>query len=132
MSNQSTPESQSATEPNESFSDIFSQYEKSHARKAEDRGKQLEGTVIAISADSAFLDIGFKSEGILALSIFRAGETVKAGDKLRVSVTGRDPEGYYTLSLSKVEQPRDWSALEQAFAEKSTIVGTVTGVVKVD
>ena len=130
MSNQSTPESQSATEPNESFSDIFSQYEKSHARKAEDRGKQLEGTVIAISADSAFLDIGFKSEGILALSIFRAGETVKAGDKLGVSVTGRDPEGFYTLSLSKVEQPRDWSALEQAFAEKSTIVGTVTGVVK--
>jgi small subunit ribosomal protein S1 len=130
MSNQSTPEFQPATEPSESFSDIFSQYEKSHARKAEDRGKQLEGTVIAISADSVFLDIGFKSEGILPLSIFRAGEAVKAGDKLRVSVTGRDPEGYYQLSLSKVEQPRDWSALEQAFAEKSTIVGTVTGVVK--
>src|SRR5258707_15000802 len=130
MPNQSTPESQSATEPNESFGDIFSQYEKSHARKAEDRGKQLEGTVIAISAESVFLDIGFKSEGILPLSAFRAGEAVTAGDKLRVSVTGRDPEGYYELSLSKVEQPKDWSALEQAFAEKSTIVGTVTGVVK--
>jgi small subunit ribosomal protein S1 len=130
MSDQSTPEFQSATESNESFSDIFSQYEKSHARKADDRGKQLEGTVIAISAESVFLDIGFKSEGILPLSAFRAGEAVNAGDKLRVSVTGRDPEGYYELSLSKVEQPRDWSALEQAFAEKSTIVGTVTGVVK--
>jgi len=130
MSDQSTPEFQPATESNESFSDIFSQYEKSHARKADDRGKQLEGTVIAISAESVFLDIGFKSEGILPLSAFRAGEAVKAGDKLRVSVTGRDPEGYYELSLSKVEQPRDWSALEQAFAEKSTIVGTVTGVVK--
>jgi len=130
MSDQSTPEFQSDTESNESFSDIFSQYEKSHARKADDRGKQLEGTVIAISAESVFLDIGFKSEGILPLSAFRAGEAVKAGDKLRVSVTGRDPEGYYELSLSKVEQPRDWSALEQAFAEKSTIAGTVTGVVK--
>jgi small subunit ribosomal protein S1 len=131
MSNRSTPESQPATEPNESFRDIFSQYEKSHARKAEDRGKQLEGTVIAISAESVFVDIGFKSEGILPLSAFPSnGETVKAGDKLRVSVTGRDPEGYYELSLSKVEQPRDWPALEQAFAEKATIVGTVTGVVK--
>jgi small subunit ribosomal protein S1 len=130
MSNQRTPESQSATESNESFSDIFSQYEKSHALKAEDRGKQLEGTVIASSAESVFLDIGFKSEGILPLSAFRTGEEVKVGDKLRVSVTGRDPEGYYELSRSKVEQPRDWSALEQAFAEKSTIVGTVTGVVK--
>src|ERR1700716_2336384 len=131
MSNQNTPEFQPPTEPNESFSDIFSQYEKSHARKAEDRGKQIEGTVIAISAESVFLDIGFKSEGILPLSVLpRRGEGVKAGDKLQVSVTGRDPEGYYELSLSKVEQPRDWSALEQAFAEKSTIVGTVTGVIK--
>src|ERR1700730_4707539 len=131
MSNQNTPEFQPPTEPNESFSDVFSQYEKSHARKTEDRGKQIEGTVVAISAESAFLDIGFKSEGTLPLSAFpRGGEAVKAGDKLRVSVTGRDPEGYYELSLSKVEQPRDWSALEQAFAGKSTIVGTVTGVVK--
>jgi small subunit ribosomal protein S1 len=131
MSNQNTPESRPPTEPNESFSDIFSQYEKSYARKTEDRGKQIEGTVIAISAESVFFDIGFKSEGILPLSVLpRGGEGVKAGDKLRVSVTGRDPEGYYELSLSKVEQPRDWSALEQAFAEKSTIVGTVTGVIK--
>jgi small subunit ribosomal protein S1 len=131
MPNQNTPESQPATEASESFSDIFSQYEKNHARKTEDRGKQLEGTVIAISAESVFLDIGFKSEGTLPLSAFsRGGEAVKAGDKLRVSVTGRDPEGYYELSLSKVEQPRDWSALELAFAEKSTIVGTVTGVIK--
>src|SRR4030081_3080498 len=131
MSNQNTPEFQPPTEPNESFSDIFSQYEKSHARTSQRRGKQLEGTVIAISAESVFLDIGFKSEGTLPLSAFsRGGEAVKAGDKLRVSVTGRDPEGYCELFLSKVEQPRDWSALELAFAEKSTIVGTVTGVIK--
>ena len=130
MSDQSNPEFQPASEANESFSDIFSQYEKSHARKAEDRGKQLEATVIAVSAESLFLDIGFKSEGILPLAMFKPGASAKVGDKLRVSVTGRNPEGYYELSLSQVEQPRDWSALEQAFAEKSTIVGTVTGVVK--
>jgi small subunit ribosomal protein S1 len=29
-----------------------------------------------------------------------------------------------------VEQPKDWSALEKAFEDKSIIVGTVTGVVK--
>jgi small subunit ribosomal protein S1 len=55
---------------------------------------------------------------------------VKAGDKLPVSVTGRDPEGYYQLTRAKVERPKDWSALEKAFAEKATIVGTVTGVIK--
>ena len=43
---------------------------------------------------------------------------------------GRDPEGYYELTRFRTEQPKDWSALEHAFAEKAAIVGTVTGVIK--
>jgi small subunit ribosomal protein S1 len=133
VSNQATPESQPTTETSESFSELFSQYEKSHAHKRRDEGgsKQLEGTVIAISADSVILDIGFKSEGILPLVDFQnAGETVKPGSKLLVSVKGRNPEGYYELTRAKVERPKDWAALEKAFAGKATIVGTVTGVIK--
>ena len=38
-----------------------------------------------------------------------------------VSITGRDEEGSYTLSTIKVERPKDWSALERAFAEKRAI-----------
>jgi small subunit ribosomal protein S1 len=131
--NQSISESPATTETSESFSELFSQYEKSHARKRgdEDGSKQLEGTVITISADSVILDIGYKSEGILPLAAFEsAGESVKAGDKLIVSVKGRNPEGYYELTRAKVERPKDWSALEKAFSEKATIVGTVTGVIK--
>src|SRR6202161_1950151 len=128
---QDIPEAQSANEATESFSDMLSQYEKSHVRKREDGSKQIQGTVIAVSADSIFLDIGFKSEGILPLVVLAGvGESVKPGDKLPVSVTGRDPEGYYQLTRAKVERPKDWSALEKAFAEKATIVGTVTGVTK--
>ncbi len=131
MSDPNIPESPLTSEPDESFDQILSQYEQSHSRKAEDGGKQLEGTVIAVSGDSVFLDIGFKSEGILPLAAFQsAGEAVKPGDKLLVSVKGRDPEGYYQLSRFKVDRPTDWSSLEQAFADKATIVGTVTGVVK--
>jgi small subunit ribosomal protein S1 len=123
-----TPET--ATEPSESFADLLSEYDKSHSRKREDGGKQLVGTVIVVTSDSIFLDIGFKSEGILPLTALVAGETVKPGDKLPVSVKGRDPEGYYQLTRTKVERPKDWSALEKAFADKATIVGTVTGVIK--
>jgi small subunit ribosomal protein S1 len=131
MSNPSTPESHPVAESNESFEDILSQYEKSHSRKKEDGGKQLEGTVIAVSAESVFFDIGFKTEGIMPLAVFQAaGETVQPGDKLPVSVKGRDPEGYYELSRQKIARPTDWSSLEQAFAEKATVVGTVTGVIK--
>jgi small subunit ribosomal protein S1 len=129
MPNPIAPEPNSVVESTESFEDIFSQYEKTQSRKKEDSGKQLEGTVIAVSADSVFIDIGFKSEGIIPLTAF-AGEAVKPGDKMPVSVKGRDPEGYYELSRQKISQPRDWSSLEQAFADKATIVGTVTGVIK--
>jgi small subunit ribosomal protein S1 len=135
MPNSVIPQSQitaeTASEPGESFGDLLSQYEKSHLRKSEDGGRQLLGTVIVVSGDSVFLDIGFKSEGILPLAAFEgAGEIVKPGDKVPVSVKGRDPEGYYQLTRAKVERPKDWSALEKAFADKATIVGTVTGVIK--
>jgi small subunit ribosomal protein S1 len=125
------PELEAAPESGESFGAIFSEYEQSHARKGEGGSRQIEGTVIAVSADSVFVDIGYKTEGVLPLAIFQSGnETVKPGDLLLVSVKGRNLEGYYELSRFKVEQPKDWSALEQAFTAKTVIAGTVTGVVK--
>src|SRR5579864_8412589 len=130
MSNPTPPDSQPNPESTESFAKILSQFEQSHSRKAGEGGKQLEGTVIKVTADSVLVDIGFKSEGILPLNAFQPGENVQPGDKLPVSVKGRDPEGYYELTRFRTEQPKDWSALEHAFAEKAAIVGTVTGVIK--
>src|ERR1035441_529866 len=125
------PDSQPANATTESFGDILSQYEQATSRKPEDRGQGLKGTVIAVSAESVFLDIGFKTEGIIPLAEFvSAGETVKPGDKIPVSIKGRDPEGYYELSRLKVERPKDWSSLEHAFAEKKSIAGVVSAVVK--
>src|SRR5437660_95419 len=129
------PESTPAAEPTESspaesFKDIFSEYEQSHSRKSEAGNQRREGTVIAVTADSAVLDIGFKTEGVLPLTAFPADKQPKPGDKVQVTVKGRDPEGYYELTRGKVERPTDWASLEKAFVEKSTIIGTVTGVVK--
>ena len=114
----------------ESFQDIFSEYEQRHSRKSEPGSQRREGTVIALTADSVILDVGFKTEGILPLVSFPADQPPKPGDRLQVTVKGRDPEGYYELTRGKVERPTDWASLEKAFAEKSTIIGTVTGVVK--
>jgi small subunit ribosomal protein S1 len=126
----STPASTPAAEPVESFKDIFSEYEQSHSCKKEPGAQGREGTVIAVTADSIILDIGFKTEGVLPLSAFPADKPPKPGDKVQVTVKGRDPEGYYELTRGKVERPTDWESLQKAFAEKATIVGTVTGVVK--
>ena len=127
MSNPETPEA--APESNESFKDILSQFEQSKSRRPEETRQGREGTVIAVTADSVLVDVGFKTEGILPLAAFQS-ETVKPGDKLVVSIKGRDPEGYYQLTRGKSERPKDWASLERAFAEKAIIVGTVTGVVK--
>ena len=118
-------------EPEEDFAELLKQFEKSHSHKAETGQKQLQGSVVSISADQVFLDIGYKTEGVLARASFdNNAEAVKAGDSFPVSVTGRNEEGYYELSRFKVAQPRDWSALEAAFADKTAVVGTVTEVVK--
>ncbi|MGE0405187.1 MAG: 30S ribosomal protein S1 [Candidatus Korobacteraceae bacterium] len=130
MSQPDTPKPQ-GTESDESFADILSQFEKSHSRKTEGGGKQIEATVVSVTADSVFFDIGFKSEGVLPLSAFEGQrEPIKPGDKVGVSVKGRNEEGYYELSRFQLARPADWPALEQAFAAKATILGTVTGVVK--
>lgn len=130
MPNPEPPETPSS-EPTESFGELLSQYEKRHAAGKEGGRKQHEGTVVAVTSDSVLLDIGFKSEGMLPLTAFPNPSAVpKVGDKLTVAVKGRTPEGYYDLAVGRVERPQDWPALERAFAEKTTIVGTVTGVVK--
>jgi small subunit ribosomal protein S1 len=131
MSTPGSPESVNTNEPDESFKDILSQFERNKSRASVEAGKGREGTVIAVTVDSVLVDIGFKTEGTLPLSAFQtAKEPVKAGDKLVVSIKGRDPEGYYELTLGKIERPKDWAALQKAFADKTTIVGTVTAVVK--
>jgi small subunit ribosomal protein S1 len=133
MSEPSTPkpeiaETQPAAETTESFGDILKEYQKSHSRKTEG-SRQIEGTVVSVTDEAVFFDIGYKSEGILPLSALQ-GQTLKPGDKARVTSKGRDLDGYYELSLLKVETPMDWSALEKSFADKAAILGTVTAVVK--
>jgi len=119
----------SPAEPTESFGDIFSQYEKTQTRKPEDANQQIEGTVVALAGESALFDIGFKTEGILPIAAF-AGKGVAVGDKYKVSIKNRDAEGYYELSLLKATQPKDWTLLQKAFADRDPILGTVSGMVK--
>jgi small subunit ribosomal protein S1 len=113
-----------------SFGDILSEFEQQHHGPA--RGEAIPGHVVSITAESVFVDIGRKLDGVLPVELFRGqkGElTIKVGDPLLVTITGNDGEAY-TLSTLKVERPKDWSAFGRAFAEGHAIAGTVTEVVK--
>jgi small subunit ribosomal protein S1 len=128
----SLPPVENTTESStESFGDLLAQFEHSHSHKTEDGAKQLEGIVVTVDAESVYLDIGFKTEGILPRTAFENNaEGLAAGSKFPVSVKGRNPEGYYELSRIHVAQPKDWSSLEEAFAQKAAVSGVVTAVVK--
>ncbi|MEI9815323.1 MAG: S1 RNA-binding domain-containing protein [Acidobacteriota bacterium] len=107
-----------------SFGDILSQFEQSH--HAEGAGT-VEGTVVSVTPDAVFVDIGRKTDGVLPPD--PSGQ-LQPGVKVIVSIRGRDDEGNILLSTIKVEVPKDWSGLEAAFANKSTISGTVTEAIK--
>src|SRR5579883_1287300 len=121
QSNLSDPAESTSTES--SFGEILSEFEHSHQHG----GEAVEGTVVSVTADAVFVDIGRKMDGVLAPD---PAHPLKAGDKLLVSIRGRDEQGNYVLSTIKAETPRDWSGLEAAFAAKKTIGGTVLEVVK--
>jgi small subunit ribosomal protein S1 len=106
-----------------SFGDILSEFEQAHHAG----GQTVDGTVVSITPDGVFVDIGRKMDGVLPPE---AAAKMKVGDRLLVSIRGRDQDGSYQLSTIRIETPRDWSGLEAAFANKSTISGTVLEVVK--
>src|SRR5579872_4855271 len=102
MTNHDTPETpstveetlESTPESTESFGDLLSQFEQSHTHKAADGAKQLEGTVVSVTADSVYLDIGYKTEGVLLRTAFKDNaDSVVPGDKFLVSSKGRNEEG---------------------------------------
>jgi small subunit ribosomal protein S1 len=123
MTRPNLPDPAEAPVSDSSFGDILSEFEQAHHAG----GQTVEGTVVSITPDGVFVDIGRKMDGVLPPE---AAAKMKVGDRLLVSIRGRDQDGSYQLSTIRIETPRDWSGLEAAFANKSTISGTVLEVVK--
>jgi len=110
------------SEENSEFAELLSNFER----------KQEGGTIISVGSEAIVVDIGRKIEGTLSLTKWkesRGGEPA-VGQTIGVSVGPRTEEGYYELSIRKVERPKDWSGLEAAFAAKRTITGMVAEQVK--
>jgi small subunit ribosomal protein S1 len=139
MANEGTPSTtpdplntpEAIDDSTESFGSLLSQFEKTHGGQSKREASQKEGIVISISSDSVFLDIGFKIEGVLSRGEFENNaQGITVGDRFPVSVKGRNEEGYYALSRLKIAQPTDWPSLEEAYAQKAAVAGTVTSIVK--
>jgi small subunit ribosomal protein S1 len=111
------------------FAEMLSTFERQHG----DGAQTVQGVIVSISSEAVLVDVGRKTEGALPMAAWREqrDETPAIGASIPVNVGSFDPElGYYRLSMLRVERPKDWTALEQAFAGKKTIMGTVAEQVK--
>lgn len=113
-----------------SFGDILSEFEQQS--KAPD-GEAIEGTVLSVTDDGVFVDIGRKTDGVLDSAPFKNSDgsfSIAPGAKVVVNINGTNEQGQLRLTTLKVTQPKDWSTLQAAFDEKKTISGHVAEVIK--
>lgn len=97
-------------------------------------GEIVNGRVIKVSDRGVIIDIGFKSEGIVAIEEFTDPDgqvTVKSGDQVAVMVKQlENPEGYVELSRAEAVHLQRWDVIERAYNTKETIRGRVLERIK--
>ncbi len=99
-----------------------------------DEGSVVTGTVIAIEAGQAIIDVGYKMEGRVELKEFaNPGEapTVAVGDKVEVFLERvENSRGEAVVSREKARREAAWDRLEKAYADESRVEGAIFGRVK--
>ena len=94
----------------------------------------IKGTVVKLTATQVVVDIGAKSEGMVALSevLDHEGQPkFKPGDEIDVMRDkGETEEGYIKLSHQKAQRLRVWDDIERAYNDKTPIKGIVVERIK--
>ncbi len=115
----------------ESFADLF---EQSLTNTQLQPGTIVNGTVVAITADSVVVDAGLKSEGVIPRSQFIGLDgqiEVAVGDTVAVALDAvEDGFGVTRLSREKAKRFAAWDYLEKAFEAGDTVKGMINGKVK--
>ena len=89
-------------------------------------GEVLEGSVIAISDREVVVNVGYKSEGVIAVNEFRYNPELAVGEKVEVYVeSAEDKRGQLVLSHKKARQLRSWDRVNQALDNDEIIKGFI-------
>jgi len=90
------------------------------------QGEIVEGIVVSINNKDVVLNIGFKSDGLVALSEFRDLPDLQAGDKVDVFVESQeDANGQLVLSRKRAKTQRSWEEINEALEHDKVIDGYV-------
>ncbi len=94
-----------------------------------EEGQLIEGTVIEISSENVFVDVGYKSEGKIPLSEFK--ETPVIGDKVNVILVRKEGKGgQVVVSKGKADVKVFWKELKRASQEQEAVEGTFSKSIK--
>lgn len=119
-------------EGEESMSELMDLYEESFKRFAE--GELVTGKIIAVDKDHVLVDVGYKSEGRIAINEFKDEEgnvNVELFDEVEVMVEIWDEEQErVVLSKDKAAKIKVWEGIKEIHDADGTIDGVITSRVK--
>ena len=94
--------------------------------KSIDEQAVIMGTVVSINSREIVVNIGFKSDGVIAASELRYNQNLKIGDEIEVYVESQeDSNGQLQLSHKKARILKSWQRVNQAFDTQEVITGYV-------
>lgn len=86
----------------------------------------VDGTVITMNKREVVVNIGYKSDGIIALNEFRYNPDLKVGDTVEVYIENlEDKKGQLALSHRKARASRSWEHVNNALANEEIIKGYI-------
>ncbi len=89
-------------------------------------GQVVEGTVISMDKKEVIVNIGYKSDGIIAASEFRYNPDLKIGDTVEVYVENQeDKKGQLVLSHKKAHMAKSWERVNEALENEEIIQGYI-------
>lgn len=123
------------TKTNNTDQSLYTQLDKfledsSNKIKQLSRGDIVEGEVVDINNGIVIVDVGYKSEGVVAGRELKSDTmdwtTLKKGDKILVYVVKpEDEKGQLVLSIRRTQQASAWLSLENARKNNEVVEATV-------
>ena len=109
--------------------EMLSHYEDSMRSLAE--GEIVRGTVLAVDDKEVLVDVGFKSEGIIALSEFPDPSSIKVGDTVEVFLEKMEnQDGLVVLSKQRADFVRVWDRVKDAYDKAQVVEGKLVRKIK--
>ena len=86
----------------------------------------VDGTVISLDKKEVIVNIGYKSDGVIAASEFRYNPDLKVGDVVEVYVENQeDKKGQLILSHKKARLSKSWDRVNAALDNKEIVQGYI-------